>query len=235
MIKIMLGKDKVFIITLAIVVIGCLVGLSSRAEASISDYITNVKFYQSGIYAKLRFDVMQDFKMAWDKQSDRIYFVFGEPTQILVDRSFVDGAASNGGIILTKDELDNIPKGLYEKWFYSGNTYDAYVMYWSCSYDSCIDPDEFVIFIEGKGCSSDDYIRLRSRETKGDTLTIYCAELELSELSLSEKPPETPVDINHSNALKTNLVGLIALVIGLPAGFWIIYRIIKSRRLRRKK
>lgn len=234
-----LRKNKlfiIFIITFAIVVIGCLAGLIPYAEASISDYITNVKFYQSGIYAKLKFDVIQDFKIAWNKQSDRIYLVFGEPTQILVEHSFVDGAGGNGGMMLTKDELNNIPEGLYERWFYGGNTYDTYVMYWGCSYDGCIDPDEFVVFVEGGGCSSDDYIRLRLRQAGENTLTVYCAgppHLETPVKGPTDGPAEDA--INHLNGSRTNLVGLIALIIGLSAGVWIIYRIIKSRRLRRKE
>lgn len=221
----MLGKDKILIIFFVVAVI-CLMGLTLRAEASISDYIANVKFYQSGDYAKLKFDAIQDFEIAWDKTSEGILFIFDKPTQIVVDYYSVDGWNANGGVILTKDELNNIPEGLYERWFYNGNTYDVYVASWGCGYNGCLDPDEFVVFQKEAGCDPDDFIRLKER-VSGNTFTIYCAELEplLS---------ETPADTKHSNALKTDLAGLIALVIGLPAGLWVIYRIIKLVRSKRK-
>lgn len=226
----MLRKDKILIIAFVIVVI-CLIVLTSRAKTAVSDYITNVKFYQSGDYAKLRFDVIQDFSISWEKvESDMIYFSPYPPaeTDIYYYRAYTDTSRFGfGGFLETKDELNNIPMGYFVKNFLSGNTYDVFLTQWHCGYNGCADPDDFVVFQKEAGCSPDDSVQLKERGS-GNTFTIYCAELKPS---LSK----TPVDTSHSNASKTNLAGLIALAIGLPTGFWVIYRIIKSVRFRRRK
>lgn len=218
----MLGAIKI-VVAITILVSVFYFAYAQNSFAEIDDYIIDYQYYQENQFAKFRFKALQDFKMTWEKvENDMIYF---KPSlsDIYYWKAATDsGIYGSGGFLEATNELDNLPKGIFEKRFYEGQAYEVFITGWNCGYNGCA-LDNLALADE---MNETHYIVIADTISK---ITVYFGKAPIATQSVDGVADETSYDNNLTNnsgkVIKT-IVLILILIIGLMIIFW---------RVRKKK
>ncbi len=218
-------KRYTLILAGLLITTGVLISGSVFAFNSDTD-IENVEFWADEYNRpRISFDVLNNFTFDWNKtaSSSSCQYVGDHDNACIIGLNLFDYNVNcygngNSGLLKNENELIGIPEGIYHSEFIAGEHYDLFIVGWAVEYDGSFD------YPIPLGC---EYV-----ETDTFTIGSLIVNFNPDPFASQDLLPIIGASTSVAGILSTINIGLndlgviVALLIGLPLGFWAIKKTI---------